>query len=79
MGLFLVHLSQTFRGMAPYLKGFYNTMNSWRNEDGWKCSMSEWKSYLGIEDSMCSVDVELERKKVVQEKQKEQPKMVERF
>ena len=25
---FLVHLSRTFPGMAPYLKGFYNTMNS---------------------------------------------------
>ena len=42
--------------------------------------MSEWKSYLGIEDSMRFVDVELERKKVVKEKeQKEQPKVVERF
>ena len=30
MGLFLVQLSQTFPGMAPYLKGFYNTINSWR-------------------------------------------------
>ena len=42
--------------------------------------MSEWKSYLGMEDSMRFVDVELERKKVVKEKeQKEQPKVVERF
>ena len=52
---FLVHLSRTFPGMAPYLKGFYNTMNSWRmgrDEDGWKLSMSEWKTFLAMDESI---------------------------
>ena len=76
---FLVHLSCTFPGMAPYLKGFYNTMNSWRmgrNEDGWKYSMGEWKSHLGMEESMRSADVDLERKEAVRKNQGDQPKMV---
>ena len=76
---FLVHLSRTFPGMAPYLKGFYNIMNSWRmgrNEDSWKYSMGEWKSYLGMEESMRSADVDLERKEAVRKNQGDQPKMV---
>ena len=76
---FLVHLSRTFPGMTPYLRGFYNTMNSWRmgrSEDGWKFSMSEWKTFLGMQESMRGVDVDLERKKVVAEKQGNQPKEV---
>ena len=31
--------------MAPYLKGFHLTLNSWRSkraEDGWKYSRTEW-------------------------------------
>ena len=76
---FLVHLSRTFPGMAPYLKGFYNTMNSWRlgrNEEGWKYSMKEWKNFLGMEESMTSMDVDAERKAVVKERQGAQPKLV---
>jgi hypothetical protein len=36
---FLVHLSMVFEEIAPFLKGLYLTMNSWRKgrkEDGWK-------------------------------------------
>ena len=76
---FLVHLSRTFPGMAPYLKGFYNTMNSWRmgrDEDGWKFSMSEWKTFLGMDESMRGADVDEERKKAVKGKQGAQPKLV---
>ena len=41
---FLVHLSRTFPGIFPYLRGIYNTMNAWRggrDRDGWKYTKSE--------------------------------------
>lgn len=36
---FLCHISCTYPKIFPYLKGFYNTLNSWRFDrdiDGWK-------------------------------------------
>lgn len=36
---FLCHISRTYPKLFPYLKGFYNTLNSWRDDrddDGWK-------------------------------------------
>ena len=36
---FLCHISRTYPKIFPYLKGFYNTLNSWRfdrDSDGWK-------------------------------------------
>lgn len=42
---FLCHLSRTYPAMFPYLKGFYNTLNSWRlgrDKDGWKMGKLAW-------------------------------------
>ena len=42
---FLNHLAMTFEDITPFLKGFYLTLNSWRdkrNEDGWKISDKAW-------------------------------------
>ncbi len=36
---FLCHISRTYPRLFPYLKGFYNSLNSWRfdrDSDGWK-------------------------------------------
>ena len=41
--------------MAPYLKGFHLTLDSWRSkraEDGWKFSRTEW---LAIHTEGCEV------------------------
>ena len=42
---FLCHISRTYPSMFPYLKGFYNTLNSWRlgrDKDGWKIGKMAW-------------------------------------
>ena len=42
---FLCHMSCTYPAMFPYLKGFYNTLNSWRigrDCDGWKIGKTAW-------------------------------------
>jgi len=41
----LVHINCTYPAVFRYLKGFYNTMNSWqldRDRDGWKFSKTAW-------------------------------------
>lgn len=46
---FLNHLSMTFETMIPYLKGFYLTLNSWRegrDENDWKVSAKRWRMLL---------------------------------
>ena len=43
---FLNHLSMTFETMVPYLKGFYLTLNSWRegrDENDWKLPAKRWR------------------------------------
>ena len=47
---FLVHLSRTYPGIVPFLKGIHHTLESWRqgrNVDGWKYSRDEWRMFLG--------------------------------
>lgn len=47
---FLVHLSRTYPGFVPFLKGVHHTLESWRrgrNDDGWKYSRDEWRMFLG--------------------------------
>ena len=42
---FLNHLAMTFEDITPFLKGFYLTLNSWRekrSDDGWKVSDKLW-------------------------------------
>ena len=66
---FLNHLSMTFETMVPFLKGFYLTLNSWRegrDENDWKVSPKRWKVILfakaangGLSDS--EVDMALDR------------------
>jgi hypothetical protein len=46
---FLCHISRTYPAIFPYLKGFYNSLNSWRigrNKDGWKISRTAWMELL---------------------------------
>ena len=46
---FLVHLSMTFPSIVPFLKGLHLTIDSWRplrNDDGWKFSHKEIRSWL---------------------------------
>ncbi len=46
---FLNHLAMTFEDMVPYLKGFYLTLNSWRqgrDAEDWKVSDKEWHQIL---------------------------------
>jgi hypothetical protein len=46
---FLNHLSMTFDKMTPFLKGFYLTLNSWRDKrdkDDWKMSNKTWMMCL---------------------------------
>lgn len=34
----MIHLSRTYSGMVPFLKGIHHTLESWRSnrdEDGW--------------------------------------------
>ena len=46
---FLIHLSRTYPGMIPFLKGIHHTLESWRfgrDHNGWKWSTPEWEVYL---------------------------------
>lgn len=46
---FLNHLSMTFETLTPFLKGFYLTLNSWRegrDDADWKVSPRQWKVLL---------------------------------
>ena len=46
---FLNHLSMTFETMVPFLKGFYLSLNSWRegrDENDWKVTPKRWKALL---------------------------------
>lgn len=50
---FLIHLSRAYPSLFPYLRGFYNTMNGWRNRrdnDGWKLTCKEWEEFLLLEE-----------------------------
>jgi hypothetical protein len=61
---FLNHLSMTFETMVPFLKGFYLTLNSWRegrDDNDWKVSTKRWKSILFARAANGGVtDVELD-------------------
>jgi len=57
---YLVQLSRTYPTMFPYLRGFYNSMNGWRNQRddvGWKMTTREWKARLELFEAL---DVEEE-------------------
>lgn len=46
---FLNHLAMTFETITPFLKGFYLTLNSWRDqrdEEDWKMPDKRWKAFL---------------------------------
>ena len=46
---FLVHLSMVFGEIAPFLKGFYLTLNSWRagrSAEGWKLSARDYEYWM---------------------------------
>lgn len=46
---FLNHLTMTFDHFKPYLKGFYLTLNSWRDQrdpDDWKIPDKRWRQWL---------------------------------
>ena len=46
---FLNHLSMTFEVMVPHLKGFYLTLNSWRqgrDAEDWKVSDKQWQKII---------------------------------
>ena len=48
---FLVHLSRTYPGLVPFLKGVHHTLESWRrgrDADGWKFNRDEWRNFLGV-------------------------------
>jgi hypothetical protein len=50
---FLIHLSRAYPSLFLYLRGFYNTMNGWRNRrdnDGWKLTCKEWEAFLLLEE-----------------------------
>ena len=56
---FLVHLSQTFPSIFPYLRGFYNTLNGWRKgrgSDGWKLTRRGLDLFLAMEEEMEEMD-----------------------
>ena len=75
---FLVYLSRTFPAIFPYLKGVYNTMNSWRvgrDGEGWKYTMKEWKLFLDMESEKMD-EVGKARRKFVLEKQTGRPERV---
>ena len=49
---FLCHLTRTYPSAFPYLKGIYNTLNSWRigrTLDGWKMSRTAWMELLSAD------------------------------
>ena len=46
---FLNHLAMTFDTITPFLKGFYLTLNSWRDgrdDRDWKVTSKQWKEIL---------------------------------
>jgi hypothetical protein len=46
---FLVHLSRTYPGFVPFMKGIHHTLESWRrgrDADGWKFSQDDWRLFL---------------------------------
>ena len=46
---FLVHLSRTYPGITPFLKGVHHTIENWRtgrNQDGWKFTRDDWRLFL---------------------------------
>lgn len=50
---FLCHISRTYPKLFPYLKGFYNTLNTWRfgrDDDGWKITSKTALVELASED-----------------------------
>ena len=60
---FLVHLSRTFPAIFPYLRGIYNTLNSWRkgrDHDGWKLTRREWDLFLAMEEEMEEENLDLD-------------------
>ena len=62
---FLNHLAMTFEDITPFLKGFYLTLNSWRdkrNEDGWKITDKAWlNSVMDRHDRGLMSDNELDQ------------------
>ena len=48
---FLVHLAMTYANIKPFLRGFYLTLNSWRegrNKAGWKLSHQAYNLFLQL-------------------------------
>ena len=48
---FLIHLSMSYPMIKPFLRGFYLTLNSWRegrDRDGWKMSEKTYNLYLEL-------------------------------
>ena len=48
---FLVHLAMTYSNMTPFLKGFYCTLNEWRqdrDDEGWKMSEQAYQIFLQL-------------------------------
>jgi len=46
---FLVYLSRTYRNVCPYLKGIYQTLDSWRSgrdSDGWNFTKEELFQFM---------------------------------
>ena len=58
---FLVYISRTYRAMVPYLKGIYQTLDSWRSgrsKDGWNLSPEELIEFYSHEDHEISGESE---------------------
>ena len=48
---FLVHLAMTYQNIKPFLKGFYATLNEWRegrDDEGWKLSHRAYQRFLQL-------------------------------
>jgi hypothetical protein len=66
---FLCHISRTYPAIFPYLKGFYNSLNSWQigqNKDGWKISRTAWMELLSGDvafDNNDDVELSFENRK----------------
>ena len=62
---FLNHLAMTFEDITPFLKGFYLTLNSWRdkrNDDGWKVPDNTWlRLVMNRHDRGLMSDIELDQ------------------
>ena len=77
---FLCHISRTYPSMFPYLKGFYNTLNSWRigrDGEGWKLSKTAWLELMAGDVSFEDpedVDLPFESRKRKFSVQHEKPK-----